>query len=325
MNYVTLDEIEAAAQALPAIVRRTPLVPYAESVVAYGHERLFLKLENLQVTGAYKVRAAFTLAASLSDVERRRGIVFASSGNFAQALALAGRYYEMPTRVVMLASTSPYKIDAARALGAEVDLYDGPALGRQARVEELGQLHRMTVIDTWEERAIVVGHGTLGLEILADLPGLEQVLVPISSGGMGAGVATAIKLKAPHVRVTGVQPVQANAAYLSLAAGYPVSIEHWHSIADGLSARRPGEFPFAHLKRYLDEIVLIEEKDIAVAHVSLRRRAKVIAEPAGAVATAGFLAGRVDRNRRTVAVVSGGNLTDDSMHMMELMAGLVRV
>ena len=220
----------------------------------------------------------------------------------------------------MLTSTSPYKIDAARALGAEVDLFDGPALERQTRVEALGRESGMTVIDTWEERPLIAGHGTLALEILQQLSDVEQILVPVSSGGMAAGVAAAVKQVNPRVRVIGVQPRGANAAYLSLAAGKLVSIERWHSIADGLSARRPGAYPFAHLQRYLDEIVLVEERDIAVAHLALRRRAKIIAEAAGAVSVAAFLSQRVDVDRRTVAVVSGGNLTDETLHELERMA-----
>lgn len=320
MNYVTLQEIAEAARALPPIVRRTPLWPFAEGPSQMEQERLFLKLENMQAIGAYKVRAAFTMVAALSHEQRIRGIVLTSSGNFAQAFALAGRHFGVRTCVVMLTATSPYKIEAARELGAEVELFDGPALERQLRVEALGTERGMTVIDTWEERPIIAGHGTLGLEILQDLNDVEQILVPVSSGGMAAGVAAAVKQAAPQVRVIGVQPVGANAAYLSLAAGRPISIDNWNTIADGLSARRPGEYPFAHLQRYLDEIVLVEERDIAVAHMTLRRRAKIIAEPAGAVAVAAFLSKRVDVSRRTVAVISGGNLTDATMRTLECMA-----
>jgi len=320
VEYVTIEEIRAAARLLPAVVRRTPLWPFACDLSEIGRERLFLKLENLQAIGAYKVRAAFTMLSALTGEQRERGIVLTSSGNFAQAFALAGRHLGVRTLVVMLASTSPYKIAAARALGAEVDLFDGPALERQSRVEKLGRKLGMTVIDTWEERFIIAGHGTLGLEMLDDLGAVEQILVQVSSGGLAAGVATAVKQVAPRVKVIGVQPRGANAAYLSLAAGRPVSIDHWNSIADGLSARRPGEYPFAHLQRYLDGIVLVEERDIAAAHVVLRRRAKIIAEPAGAVAAAAYFSGRVERDRYTIALVSGGNLTDETMHEMERMA-----
>jgi threonine dehydratase len=320
--YITLGEIRAASEAFPPLVRKTPVLPFASRLAEIGCERLLLKLENVQAIGAFKVRAAFTMIEALTPEQRSRGIVFASSGNFAQAFALAGKHFDVRTRVVMLSTTSPYKIEAARALGADVDLFDGPPLQRQARVAEHGQASGMTVIDTWEERAIVVGHGTLGLEILHDVPDVEQILVPVSSGGLAAGVGAAVKQAAPHVRVIGVQPKEANAAYLSLAAGRPVAIDHWRSIADGLSARRPGEYPFIHLQRYLDKIVLVEEHEIARAHVVLRRRAKTIAEPAGAVSVAAFLAERVDVSRRTVAIVSGGNLTEETMRALDRMADL---
>ena len=320
--YITLEEIRAASKAFPPLVRKTPVLPFASGLKEIGSERLLLKLENFQAIGAFKVRAAFAMMAALPPEQRSRGIVFASSGNFAQAFALAGKHFDVRTRVVMLSATSPYKIEAACALGAEVDLFDGPALERQARVAEHGRTSGMTVIDTWEERAIVVGHGTLGLEILDDVPDVEQILVPVSSGGLAAGVAAAVKQAAPRVSVIGVQPKEANAAYLSLAAGHPVSIDHWHSIADGLSARRPGEYPFIHLQRYLDKIVLVEEQEIAIAHVMLRRRAKTIAEPAGSVSVAAFLAERVDVSRRTVAIVSGGNLTEETMRTLDRMADL---
>ena len=160
---------------------------------------------------------------------------------------------------------------------------------------------------------------------------MQQVLVPVSSGGMAAGVATAIKLVAPQVRVIGVQPRRANAAYQSLEAGTPVAINDWNSIADGLSARRPGEYPFKHLQRYLDGIVLVDEQDIGLAHVMLRQRVKIAAEPAGAVATAGYLtrarAGNLPQgvtdgvaDLKTLAVVSGGNLTDDTARALERLA-----
>lgn len=320
MSLVTLDEIRAAAAGFPALIRRTPLWPCAVEWSDVGHERLFLKLENLQITGAFKVRAAFATAAALTPEQRENGLVFASSGNFAQAFALAGRHYGIRTCVVMLASTSPYKVEAARSLGAEVDLFAGLALDRQSRVEQIGRERGMTVIDTWEERPIIAGHGTIGLEILDALPDVEQVLVPVSSGGAAAGVAAAIKQSAPGVRVIGVQPRGADAAARSLAAGEPVSIDHWDSIADGLSARRPGERPFAHLQRFLDEIVLLEERDIAVAHTTLLRRAKVVAEAAGSVATAAYLSGRVDTSLRTAAIVTGGNLTADAQRVMAEMA-----
>ena len=174
----------------------------------------------------------------------------------------------------------------------------------------------MTAIDTWEDRPITAGHGSIGLEILEQCPAVEQVLVPVSSGGVAAGIAAAIKLSRPEVRVIGVQPERANAAYVSRHAGRPTSIDYWDSMADGLSAVRPGEFPFAHLERHLDDIVLVAETDIAAAFRTLLFRGKLLSEPAGVVAAAGYLAGKVDAAPLTVAAVTGGNLTEDAMRRM---------
>lgn len=319
-DLITVDDIAAARRALPALIRRTPVVPLAREPAETGRERLFLKLENLQVTGAYKPRAAFAVMAALDPAKRARGVVLTSSGNFAQAFALAGRHYQCPIVVVMLDATSRSKVEATRAYGAEVHLCGTDALARQPTVERLARERGMTAIDTWEERSVAAGHASIGLEILEDHPDVAQVLVPVSSGGLAAGVASAIKLHRPAVRVIGVQPERANAASVSLKAGKPTAIDHWDSIADGLSARRPGEFPFAHLQKHLDEIVLITERDIARAFHTLLFRAKVVAEPAGAVASAAFLAGKVDSTRDTVACVTGGNLTRETFDRLLAMA-----
>ncbi len=308
-RLVTMDEMRRAREQVAPHVRRTPIVPLARDASEVGQERLFLKLENLQVTGAYKPRAAFAVMHSLTPKERARGVVLASSGNFAQAFAYAGRLMNSPIVVVMLRQSSPYKIESATAYGAEVVLVDD-ALARQSVVEEVARERGMTAIDSWEDPVVTRGHGGLGLEIMEQLPDVETVLVPISSGGGGAGVATAVKLARPDVKVIGVQPRRANAAYVSLQEGRPVTIDYWDSMADGLSARRPGTFPFRHLREYLDEIVLIEEQDIADVFRTLLFRGKVLAEPAGVVASAGFLSGKVDSDAKTVACVTGGNVTE---------------
>jgi len=167
----------------------------------------------------------------------------------------------------------------------------------------------MTSIDTWEYPPVVAGHGSIGLEVIEDAPGVEQILVPVSSGGIAAGIATAVKLSSPRVRIIGVQPEGANAYFLSRKAGEPVTLSHWDTIADGLSARFPGAYPFHHLQEYLDDVVLVSEKDIAASFRSLLYRAKLLVEPAGAVAPAAFLSGKVDQDRTTVAAVTGGNVT----------------
>lgn len=297
-GLATLADIEAARARLPEVVRRTPILPLARGAAEVARERLFVKCENLQVTGAYKVRAVFTLLHALSDAERKRGVVLTSSGNFAQAFAFAGTLMHVPTVVVMMDRTSPYKVEASRNYGAEVVFCGTDALARQPTVERIAAERGMTAIDVWEEAPIIAGHGSIGLEIIEDCPDVEQVLVPVSSGGLAAGVAAAVKQRRPEVKVIGVQPERANAAYVSRRLGRPTAIDYWDSIADGLSAVRPGEYPFAHLQRYLDDIVLISEQDIANAFYTLLVRGKLLGEPAGVVASAAFLAGRLISARR---------------------------
>jgi threonine dehydratase len=320
-RLITLAEIKKAREALPPFVRRTPILAFSGDSTEVGAENLFLKAENLQVTGAYKIRAAFTVLNSLSPEERAKGVVLTSSGNFAQAFGFAGARMGVSIAVVMLDRTSAYKVAATRGYRAEVVFCGTDALARQPAVVELAKERGMTAIDTWEEPMGTAGHGTLGLEIAEDMPGVETVLVPVSSGGVAAGVSTAIKETLPGVKVIGVQPERANAAYVSLQKGEPTAIDYWDSIADGLSAVRPGAFPFSHLQKYLDEIVLISEEDIARAFRSLLFRAKILTEPAGAVATAAFLSGKVDTGRKTVAAVTGGNVTDEMIRKMLDMAG----
>ena len=312
----TLQDIEDAREALPSIVRRTPIVPLAPESCDIGHEKLFLKAECLQVTGAYKVRAAFNVLRCLSELERKRGIVLASSGNFAQAFAVAGAQLGVSVVVVMLDQTSTYKVTATQELGAEVVFCGRDALNRQPTVDAIAGDRDITAIDTWEHPSVIAGHGSIGLEVIEDAPEVEQILVPVSSGGVAAGIATAVKLSAPHIRIIGVQPEGANAYFLSRKAGKPVTLSRWDTIADGLSARFPGVYPFHHLQEYLDDVVLVSEKDIAASFRSLLYRGKLLVEPAGAVAAAAFFSGKVDQDRTTVAAVTGGNVTAETVQTL---------
>ena len=319
-DLTTLDDIRRARAGLPDLIRRTPIIPLARNSAEVGREKLFLKLENLQITGAYKPRAAFAMLNALPADQRAKGVVMTSSGNFAQAFGCAGRSMDVPIAVVMLDHTSPYKVEATRGYGADVVFCGTDALQRQPTVERVAAERGMIAIDTWEEPPITAGHGSIGLEIVEDSPDVEAVLVPVSSGGVAAGIATAVKESLPQVKVIGVQPERANAAYVSLQKGEPTAIDYWDSMADGLSAVRPGEFPFRHLQKYMDEIVLISEAEIAAAFRTLLFHAKVLAEPAGAVAAAAFLSGKVDQGRKTVAAVTGGNLTEAVMRKMLAMS-----
>jgi threonine dehydratase len=319
-SLTTLKDIKAARAGLPAYIRRTPIIPLARESAEIGNEKCFLKCENLQVTGAYKIRAAFTVLNSLPEAARSKGIVLSSSGNFAQAFAYAGRMMGVPITVVMLDQASPYKVQATQGHGGEVYFCGTEAGERQTIVEHLALDRGMTAIDTWEEPPITAGHGTMGLEIVEDFNDVQQVLVPVSSGGGAAGIATAVKEMRPDIKVIGVQPERANAAYVSLERGKLTTIDYWDSIADGLSAVRPGAFPFRHIQHYLDEIVLISEEDIANAFCTLLERVKIVGEPAGVTAAAGFLAGKVNTSLTTVAMVTGGNVTTGTMQRLSEMA-----
>ena len=320
-DLLSLSDIKIAQSRLPEIIRTTPIIPVSLDAKEIGNETLFLKCENMQVTGAYKVRAAFTAMHTLSEADRARGIVVASSGNFAQAFSYAGLLMKTPVAVVMLESTSPYKVAQTEGHGGEVIFCGSDAMNRQPTVERLALERQMKTIDTWEYPPLMAGHASIGMEILQQYPDVKQVLVPVSSGGVAGGVATAIKLQRPDVRVVGVQPEQANAAFLSAKVGKLVEIDNWDTIADGLSARKPGEFPFMHLQAYLDDIVLVSEREIASAFRTVLFRAKQVGEPAGVVAAAAFLSGKIDTQVATVAVLTGGNVGEDVVqHMLKIAA-----
>lgn len=312
---ITLDQIKCAREALPKVIRRTPILPLPRDPSKTGRETLFFKAENLQVTGAYKPRAAFTILNTLPNDARKMGVVISSSGNFAQAFAYGGTCQDIPVVVVMPNQTSSYKVNATRGYGAEV-FFCEDSIARQPTVERISKERGMTAVNTWEDPMTIAGHGTLGLEILDDLPTVEQILVPVGSAGLAAGIATAVKKSRSDVSVIGVQPERANAAYVSLQRGEPTTIDYWDSMADGLAPIRPGDLPFRHIQEYLDDIVLITERDIAKAFRSLLHLGKILAEPSGAVAPAAYLANKVDITKETVAIVSGGNLTQGVMDKM---------
>src|SRR5688572_24655668 len=224
-TLVSLAQIEEARAALPAFVRRTPLLP-----ADLTEGPLWLKAENLQTTGSYKLRAAYTVLSRLSPEERRRGAAISSSGNFAGAWAYAGRELGIPVAVVMQEKTAPYKVQRTRDYGAEVVFCPNDFALRFETLSNLETERGIRAINTFEHPDVVAGHGTLGLEMLDDLPEVENVLIPMSSGGLIAGVATAIKERRPDVRVIGVQPVGSNAIHLSRQRGEVTHIDRVDTI-----------------------------------------------------------------------------------------------
>lgn len=308
---VTLDEIEAAQRQLPPEVVRTPLLPCA----ALGSgSAAYLKAESLQVTGSYKSRAAYTVLASLGPEARRRGAVLASSGNFAAAFAFMGRLLAIPTAVVMMRKTAPYKVELTRRLGAEVVFCEDRWEAREEVLAGLETERGMTVIHHYEDPRVIAGHGTIGLEIVEDCPEAALVLVPVSSGGLLAGVAAAVKGRRPSARVIGVQPAGADAMARSLEAGRVVSIPEARTMCDALIATAPGDLPLRHAQRDVEAIARVTEDEIAAAVRFLASEAKLVVEPGGAVTTAALLSGRIlPGDGPTVALVSGGNVAPERL------------
>jgi threonine dehydratase len=270
--------------------------------------RAFFKCENFQRMGAFKFRGAYNALSRLSPEGRKAGVVAFSSGNHAQAVALAARLFGVPSVVVMPVDVTPAKRAGAERLGASVELAGHTTQHRMDRARELCAERGMTLVPPYDDATIVAGQGTLGLEIAEDRPSVRTVLVPVGGGGLSAGVATAIKLSCPQARIVGVEPAGAPKLSRARAAGAPVTLEKTDSLCDGLRAVRIGTVPFAHHQAYLDDVVLVDDSAVAPAMRLLLDRCKLVVEPSGAITVAALMAGVVRAEGPTVAVLSGGNV-----------------
>lgn len=307
-SLVKLADVEAAAARLAGHVVRTPLVPTAWSD-ADPNRPLWLKPENLQVVGAFKIRGAINTVGALDPEIRARGVVTHSSGNHAQALALAARSCGIKAHVVMPTTSPAVKIQATRALGAEVTLV--PPAERATRVEELVAEHGYTFVPPFDHPDVIAGQGTIGLEILADLPEVATILVPAGGGGLVAGIATAVKACAPEVRVLACEPELAGDLADSMRHGerrvWPVE-QTYRTIADSLRVN-VGELTWEHIRARVDGVLTVSDDAIRAAVRALATRARLVAEPGGAVATAAYLVHHTDLpTGPVVAVLSGGNI-----------------
>jgi threonine dehydratase len=303
-DLVTLDDLREAGKRVSKIARITPLL----DVSAQAGRRLLLKCESLQPSGAFKIRGAYNMVAQLSADQRRRGVVTFSSGNHGQAMALAARELGSPAVVVMPTTASKVKVEGARGFGAEVIFAGTTSTERRERAEAEARARGLTIVPPFDHPWIIAGQGTAGLEILEQCPDVATVIVPIGGGGLAAGVAAAIKLSRPAVTVIGVEPAGAAAMKASIEAGFPVTLERAHSVADGLMPVRPGDLTFAHVKRFVDRVVTVEDSQIIEAVLWLHGCANVVAEPSGAASVAAALSGLGDPGP-TVAIISGGNVS----------------
>ncbi|MEV5746391.1 threonine/serine dehydratase [Actinoallomurus sp. NPDC052308] len=320
-DLVTPEEIEDAARRLSGVALRTPLVPLRGTKSSVP---LLLKAESLQPVGSFKLRGAYAAVSALPEEEQKNGVIAHSSGNHAQAVAYAANVLGIPAVLVVPTTIPAVKAEACRTLGAEIVFVEPTIEARVETADRLAAAHGYALIPPFDDARIIAGQGTIGLEILEDEPEVDAVFVPVSGGGLIAGVAAAIKAKRPETKVIGVEPELAADARDSFRVGRRIgwpAVDTIRTIADSLRIERVGELPFAHIRAYVDDIIVVSEDEIRAAMRLLARRAGLVAEPGGAVATAGHLAATGARGRhhggrpqRHVAIVSGGNV-DPALYM----------
>jgi threonine dehydratase len=305
---VTLEDVKKARQAMEGQVRPTPLY-YSYNLSTQIGLPVHLKAENLQRAGSFKVRGAFYKMASLSAEERARGVIAASAGNHAQGVALAAQSLGIQSTICMPEGAPITKVSATEAYGAKVVLHGQTYDDAFQKALELQQTFGYTFIHGFDDPYTIAGQGTIGLEILEDLPDVATVFVPIGGGGLISGVALAMKALKPNVRVVGVQAAGAPAMYLSQRKGELLYTDSVRTIADGIAIKRPGTLNWELIQQYVDEIVLVDEEEIAQSILVLLERAKLMVEGAGAVGLAALLGGKAAHVQGPVCVVlSGGNI-----------------
>jgi threonine dehydratase len=312
---VTLNDIREAQARLLGVAVHTPLIAshIHQADSPDDHRQLYLKAENQQPIGAFKLRGAYNKIVSFSEAERRRGIITYSSGNHGQGVAYAARALGARAIIVMPTNAPAIKRQATAALGAEIILAGTNGVERQIKAEELAAAHGYVIVPPFDDEKIIAGQGTVGLEILEDLPGAETVLVPVGGGGLISGVTAALKLSKPGIHVVGVEPALGADAQASLRSGKIVefpSEQVTQTIADGLRSQYIGKINFEHIRRYVDDIIAVSEEEIREATRRLAENPETLAEPSGAVAVAAFLfhEDQLPRTKINVAVISGGNI-----------------
>lgn len=305
---VTLEDVKKARQALEGHVRPTPLHHLPNLSTQIGLP-VYFKTENLQRAGSFKIRGAFTKMYSLTAEEKARGVIAASAGNHAQGVALAAQSLGITSTICMPEGAPITKVEATESYGARVVLHGLTYDDAYQKALELQQQHGYTFIHGFDDPYTVAGQGTIGLEIFEDLPDVATVVVPIGGGGLASGVALALKALKPNVRIVGVQATGAPAIYLSQRQGELVYTDSVRTIADGIAIKRPGKLNWELIHKYVDEVVLVDEEEIAQSILVLLERAKLMVEGAGAVGLAALLNNKVENLQGPVCVIlSGGNI-----------------
>ena len=313
IDDLTINRLNEARRRIEGMVHRTPIL-HSQYLSARIGAPVWLKCENLQKTGAFKVRGALNRLLTLSDEERARGVSTVSAGNHAQAVAWAATSAGVSSTVVMMEHASPTKVRASREYGAEVILH-GDASAAFHKVQEVSDERGLTFVHPFDDAEVVAGHASCGLEILEDLPETGTIVVPVGGGGLSSSIAVAAALSRTEVDVWGVEPTGAPAMHASFSAGQAVQIDQVNTVADGLGPPMAGAINYEILAQHARGIVLVEDTEIVSAMMVLLERTKLLAEPSGAAGLAALLQGKieVDKERPVVIVISGGNADLDQL------------
>ena len=306
MPVIDLGDVQVAAQRLHGIAHRTPILT-SRTLDALAGGSVYVKAECFQRGGAFKFRGAYNKISSLTEDERARGVLAYSSGNHAQAVAIAARLLGTSATIVMPEDAPDAKLEATRGYGAEIVLYDRFAENREEIGVRLAEDRGLSLVKPYDDPLVMAGQGTVALELLVEVPELDLLVTPVGGGGLIAGCATVAKTLQPSIRVAGVEPATGNDTAQSLAAGKRVNVGVPRTIADGLQAAEPGELTFDVNRGLVDEIVTVSDAEIVDAMAFLFDRMKLVVEPSGAVGIAALLNGRL-RGAAVGVVISGGNV-----------------
>lgn len=319
-DQVTLSDIEVAAGRVRDVVVRTPLLPSPELAELCNAAEVRIKCENLQLAGAFKARGASNFVQSLADDALGNGVITYSSGNHAQAVALAARIRGIAAVVVMPTTAPSVKVAGARRLGARVEFEGTTSLERKARAEAIAEAEGLVMIPPFDHPAIIAGQGTVGLEIVEEWPDVDTVLVPIGGGGLASGVAVAVRGLRPDARIWGVEPAGGASMQAAFAHAGPVTLSSTGSIADGLLPVRAGELTYQHLVRLAEGVVTVTDDAIRCGTAFLLQRHRLVTEFSGGATTAALISKQINlTGRRVAVVVSGGNI--DAAQLAEVATG----
>ena len=307
MNELTLECFEEAAEIVSRVTLETKLV-YSEYYSKLSGNKIYFKPENLQYTGAYKVRGAYYKISTLSDEEKQRGLITASAGNHAQGVAYAARCYGVPATVVMPVTTPLIKVNRTKGYGANVilhgDVYDDAC----EYAYQLAEERNLTFIHPFNDLAVATGQGTIAMEIIKELPTVDYILVPMGGGGLFTGVATLAKMLNPHVKVIGVEPAGANCVEQSLRQGKVVTLPRVNTIADGTAVKTPGDKLLPYIQKNIDEVILVEDSELVVALLDMMENHKMVVENSGLLTVAALRHLKNVKGKKIVSVLSGGNM-----------------